>query len=461
MTSLSRLGFAGRMILIMLMVIVPGSLVALFGTWAARSRDAGTGFRVPLPDQVAAIVDLLDTTTPERRSLVLRALNAPEVRVAIEPEAPPAPQTSVRLVSFEWLVNQYTAVLGNRRASVRLLPPEGRGVLGIVDWGGIRNAGRVQIVVPSGHEHIVIELREPTFIRLFGLPTGFWVGFLGVGLAGLAIVAILRESRPLSELSHSITHFARLAEPRTVAVRGAPDVRALIDAFNTMQGRIAGLVKGRTILLGAISHDLKTYITRLRLRVEDLPDAQSRDKAVADLDDMASLIENSISLARGEADRHGHVPVDIVAILEREVRARDGCSISLSVAAGAVVMLGDEVSLRRLFANVIDNALRYGTRAEISVSEAHKQLSIDIDDDGPGIPLEERDAVVEPFYRIEGSRNRDTGGSGLGLAIAQQVVAAHSGSLSITSSPLGGARVTLTFPFRQSIDHTGEEGSAR
>jgi two-component system, OmpR family, osmolarity sensor histidine kinase EnvZ len=127
MTSLSRLGFAGRMILIILMVIVPVSLVVLFGTWSTRSRDAGTGFRVPLPEQVAAMVDLLATTTPERRSLVSRALNAPEVRVAIEPEAPPAPQITVRLISFEWLINQYTAVLDNRRASVRLLPPDGGG----------------------------------------------------------------------------------------------------------------------------------------------------------------------------------------------------------------------------------------------------------------------------------------------------------------------------------------------
>jgi two-component system, OmpR family, osmolarity sensor histidine kinase EnvZ len=182
-------------------------------------------------------------------------------------------------------------------------------VLSVIDWGRMKNAGQVQIVVPWGHEQIVIELREPPFIRLFGLPTGFWAGVLGVGLAGLAIAAILRESRPLSELSDSVTHFASLAEPRNVAVRGAPDVRALIDAVNTMQGRIAGLVKGRTILLGAVSHDLKTYITRLRLRVEDLPDDLARDKAVADLDDLAALIENSISFARGEADRQGHVPV--------------------------------------------------------------------------------------------------------------------------------------------------------
>lgn len=444
MSILGRLGLAGRMILIIILVIVPVSLVALFGAWTARGRDAGTGPRVPGPDQIAAMVDLIEMTPLERRTLVLRALNSPEVRVAVQATAPES-AIALRMPAFEWLVRSYAEALGSRAARVTVSSPAAdSSLLRIFDWRQMRNVGDVQVVVPSGGEFIVIELRQPSIVTMFGLPSGFWTGALGVVLAGLAIVAIVREARPLQDLSSSVSAFAALAAPQQVPVRGAPDVRRLIEAVNDMQARISGLIKGRTVLLGAVSHDLKTYITRLRLRVEDLPDAQ-RDKAARDLDDMTALVERSIDLARATAAPVVLREVELGALLESDLRARGDGRVAMVARSGQVRVLADDLTLRRLFANLIDNALRHGKRVEVSLVADPDGATVHIDDDGPGVPQSERDVVFEPFYRHDASRNWDTGGSGLGLAIVRQISDAHGATIEIGTSPLAGARFSVRF----------------
>jgi two-component system, OmpR family, osmolarity sensor histidine kinase EnvZ len=212
-----------------------------------------------------------------------------------------------------------------------------------------------------------------------------------------------------------------------------------------MQARIAALVKGRAILLGAVSHDLKTYITRLRLRVEDVPDDTARDKAARDLDDMTRLIDSSIDLARASASIGDKRALDVGVLLSKDASNREEPRLRLLANDTALPVLGDDVALGRLFGNLIDNALRYGRHAEVSAHVIADRIIVHVDD-GPGIPAAERFAVLEPFHRLEGSRNRDTGGSGLGLAIANQVAGAHDGTLTISQSPMGGARVIVSLP---------------
>jgi signal transduction histidine kinase len=214
-----------------------------------------------------------------------------------------------------------------------------------------------------------------------------------------------------------------------------------------MQERIAALVKGRTILLGSISHDVKTFLTRLRLRVETIPDAKQRERAVRDLDGMTALVEDAIALARGAAVSERREDVDIAALLREEIGARaDARAILGAVPSGSFAVRGDAVALRRLFTNLIDNALRYGAAAKVAVERAGSHVAVLVDDDGPGIPALERAAVFEPFYRIEGSRSRDTGGAGLGLAIARAITEAHGGKISAEGGPGGGARIRVELP---------------
>jgi signal transduction histidine kinase len=378
---------------------------------------------------------------------VLRALNGPDVRVAVEARAPDAPPVTLRLPTIEWLVNQYAETLADRRAVVTIGAPQGATrFLALLDWrGGVEH---LRIVAPIGAEFAVIELRQPPLVRVIGLPTGFWVGVLGFLLALLAIVAIVRESRPLGELSTALSRFGADGVPAPVIPRGAADVRRLIETVNEMQGRIAALLTGRTILLGAVSHDLKTFVTRLRLRVEDLPDESARYKAVRDLDDMTRLIDDSLALARGQAVPEAATAVNLAALVADELAIRDEPRLTMTPTAAPVWVRGHAASLQRLLANLLDNALRYAGRASVQVSNTPTHIVLDVDDDGPGIPADQRQAVFEPFVRLERSRSRETGGSGLGLAIVRRIAEAHGGEVEVLDSPLGGARFQVRWPIQ-------------
>jgi two-component system osmolarity sensor histidine kinase EnvZ len=234
-------------------------------------------------------------------------------------------------------------------------------------------------------------------------------------------------------------------------VRGAPEIRKLIEASNQMEARISALLRGRTILLGAVSHDLKTYLTRLRLRVEAIADPAQRDKAIGELDDMTRLIDDSIGIARGAAEAPHREMVNLVELIEGDVSTREAPGTVVHAGAGPHAVLGDRIGLRRLFGNLIDNALRYGTNVEVNIVRDDEWLRVTVDDDGPGIADADRHAVFEPFYRLDPSRSRGTGGSGLGLAIVKQVAEAHPARVSVDRSPLGGARFVVNLPSRLSV----------
>ncbi len=193
---------------------------------------------------------------------------------------------------------------------------------------------------------------------------------------------------------------------------------------------------------------MKTYITRLRLRAETLEDDDRRTRTARDLDDMAALIDDALAVARGGSVSDRRERVELRELLRTEIDERPGEAITLREApnTSGLAVMGDPVALRRLFSNLIDNALRYGSKAEVELARHDEMIEINIDDNGPGIPEAERQAVFEPFYRLEQSRSRETGGSGLGLAIARQIVDAHGGAIAIAQSPQGGARIVVSLP---------------
>ena len=284
--------------------------------------------------------------------------------------------------------------------------------------------------------------------RIMGIPPGFIIGVVGALLAVLAVLAVMREAKPLQQLAQSVTAFGGDAAPRNVTPSGAPDLRRLISAVNDMQGRIAQLVTGRTVLLGAISHDLRTFITRLRLRVESLEDDDMRERAARDLESMSALLDDSLALAKSSQGDDGHEPVDLVGLLRDEINDRVDQDVTFldDAADQAIVVQGDDLALRRLFNNLIDNGVRYGERVSLSVVLDQNSPIVTVDDDGPGVPANERHAIFTPFYRLEASRSRETGGSGLGLAIAQQIARSLHAEISVGDAPSGGARFRVRFP---------------
>jgi two-component system, OmpR family, osmolarity sensor histidine kinase EnvZ len=445
---LGHLGFTGRVLAIVLLALL--ALIAVGAGLAYMARQRGTADNAMLlPERAAAIVEVLESTPPERRETALKALSSESLAVFFRDRAPAPDPRQRRLPAVERVIGHYFDEVGGREVIATLAAeaiPRWRQLRLGQYWLASREPLKVAIGLSTGG-YAVLESRGDIVSRIWGMPRGFLIGTLGalVGLA--AIIAIMREGRPLRRLSASVAQFADRAVPDPVERAGAPEIRRLIRAVNEMQERIAGLVKGRTILLGSISHDVKTFLTRLRLRVETIPDAEQRERAVRDLDGMTALVEDAIALARGAAVSERREDVDIAALLCEEIGGRADARASIgAVPSGSFAVRGDAMALRRLFTNLIDNALRYGAAAKVAIERAGSQAIVLVDDDGPGIPAVERAAVFEPFYRIEGSRSRDTGGAGLGLAIARAITEAHGGSISAEAGPDGGARIRVELP---------------
>ncbi len=267
---------------------------------------------------------------------------------------------------------------------------------------------------------------------------------LGAMLVSVLLVRWL--ARPLSDFTEAARRFYQQRDMTLVPEEGPREVRALASAFNDMQRRITRLVDDRTQTLAAVSHDLKTPITRLRFRIEEIGDGAARDAIAADLDEMERMLDQTLAYLRGDRAGEETKPVDLVAILASLVSdlADAGRKVTLAGAATAVVP-GRRLSLKRAFANLIDNALKYGGAAEIEVRTGDS-LEIAIRDRGPGIAPADIERAFAPFVRLEPSRNQETGGFGLGLAIAQAIVEGHGGTLTLANHPEGGLVATIRLP---------------
>jgi signal transduction histidine kinase len=268
---------------------------------------------------------------------------------------------------------------------------------------------------------------------------------LGAVLVSLLLVRWL--TGPLTGFVTASRHLYRGRDAVLVPERGPREVRDLAIAFNDMQRRIGRLIDDRTQALAAVSHDLKTPITRLRFRVEDVTDAGARAAITADLDEMERMLDQTLAYLRGDRADEEVRPVDIVAILGTITNdASDrGLAVSLAGAANATVP-GRRLALKRAFGNLIDNAVKYGGRAEVEVRDQAETVVVTIRDHGPGIAPDMVDRALAPFVRLEPSRNQETGGFGLGLTIAHAILEGHQGVLSLANHAEGGLVATVELP---------------
>ena len=446
---MGRIRIASRLVLIIVGAIVAVQLLmaAVFIVDYRPSTDEFSD--TPLLAQIAALTQAIERAPAQERDLILRAASGSRFNAEIHLSPPPADTTrSDLLADREQKLRSLIGPPADRLVALSLVTRADRGGQKVSRLRDLVGA-RVRAIVGLTDGGVLnIEAEGPITWRLFGIPAGLLASLFGFLVALIAIVVVRRETKPLSELTESVSRFGTAAEPQPMAERGAPDIRMLIRAVNAMQVRIAELVRNRTIVLGAISHDLRTYVTRLRLRLELLPDSEQRRKAETDLSDMQALMDDALAFARASFAGAPPEPVNLTAIVraECETLRAQGRSVSLTGGDGPLIVRGTAAGLARITANLVNNAVAYGGGAEVSLHEDAQTIALWVEDRGPGIPAAERERVFEPFHRLEASRNRDKGGAGLGLTIVRQIVESLGGSVTIADRPGGGSRASVTLP---------------
>ncbi len=406
----------------------------------------------PSPARLDALATLLERTGADSRQSVLDAVSSPQFMVRIAPSA--APVSGETPPQQQQLRETYAAGLASRAVEI-VSPPDHRISRGFPRIARLMaNAIEFRIGLRSG-ELLIIDAYTRLPVTPLGLPVGFGAGLFGSVVALLALLVMQRETRPLARLAAAVDRVDLSADPPPLpdARRSAPEIRAVIAAFNRLQGRLAEMLRARMTLVGGIAHDVRTFATRLRLRVEHIPDDAERQRAVADIDDMIRLLDDALLSTRAGAGGLSQEMVELAALIAAEVHDRrvQGAQVDLVTDERArdVVVLGDRLALRRVLANIIDNALAYGHAAHVRAALKDGLIVVSIDDEGAGIPADQRQTVLEPFHRLEKSRNRATGGAGLGLAVVRSLVEAHGGTIEIAAAPSGGTRVNVVLPVFQ------------
>ncbi|MGC4027939.1 MAG: ATP-binding protein [Steroidobacteraceae bacterium] len=266
-------------------------------------------------------------------------------------------------------------------------------------------------------------------------------------IAGLSLLAARMIMRPLQRLAEAADRLGREREFTPVHKTGLPELDAIADSFNQMQQRLKRFIDERTHMLAAISHDLRTPLTRMRLFAEVVGDKQQWEPMLNDIGEMEQMLRASLVFAGNEARREPHSRVDIAALL---ISLCD----TISDAGGRVSYEGPNhaelpcqpVAIRRAFSNLIDNACKYGEQACVRLIDGAGMMEVTIGDCGPGIPAEQVELAFTPFRRLEGSRNRESGGTGLGLSIARDIVHGHGGSIELEANQPQGLLVRVRLP---------------
>jgi signal transduction histidine kinase len=444
-----RLSLLARLTMLVLIAISIAWLVVLGRFYRAYNAFDVTG--LPKPGQLVTLVDLIEKASSEDRANLASILAAGNLTVRFGRPEELNPLQTTQTPAPDGVETAYRAALGTRRFSISRVPTP------LFGWGLLRPLPAIpdhlaiDIALADG-DSLIIETHPWMLVSSIGLPLGFGAGLFGTIVALVALILMHRQAKPLTRLVSALDTIdpggAPIQLPR--AVSHVPEIRVLIDAFNRLQSRLSRLIRARIAMVGGISHDVRTFATRLRLRVDQIPDPVSRQRAVDDIDDMIRLLDDSLLASRAGVGELAEELVDFALIVIREIEDRKlpqgRMRISVAPDAASTVILGDRLALRRIVANLVDNALKHAPHVAVTLSVEAGHFLLIIDDDGPGIPFDKREDLLEPFVRLEGSRNRATGGAGLGLAIVRTLAEAHGGGVLIQDSPMGGARIAVRLP---------------
>ncbi len=428
-------------------VLIAGLVVVQIAGLTIHALDRVDALRLAQTREIAVrVISTYRTvmmTAPERREAVLDELrHTPGVtaELARDPPTLELPDESP---------------FGQRllRINLNLVP-----LMGVPHWRGLRiladhNRHRLNIAmrIPDGdwlNLTVPVEpLRpwhSPRFLAAFLLMT--------VTAAGLTVWAVRRLTAPVRTLAAAAEALGRDVNAAPLPEGGPSEVATAAAAFNTMAARIRRFVQDRTELLTAIGHDLRTPITRLKLRAEFVEDDEQRGKMLADLEELEAMVSATLAFGRDARTTEPVASLDLAellrTVLDETGDTRPDAATRLAYEGPPhLTVQGRPLALKRAFANLVSNAVSYGGSARITLNPpAGRMVVIEVEDDGPGIPPGELERVFEPFHRGEPSRNRETGGVGLGLPIARNIMRAHGGDVALSNRPMSGVKATVTLP---------------
>jgi signal transduction histidine kinase len=451
-----------------LLVLVAGLIVSLLvGSWIysldrMQAVRAVGGFSAA--QRITNLTKLVQDAPREWRERIVAGLSDQNFRVslsALPPDiAPNEDDAAAAQAIKEFLVDQLSLAPGQQPrvwASVPGSPPYGgmgpmmgrgpmmHGFGGFAGFGGFRDL-QVAVPLPDG-QWLSFATALPESGSAFSRQFLLSMAIMAIVVLMVSVWAVRRVTAPLAAVSAAAERLGNDLNASPMPETGTIETRQAARAFNNMQTRLRSLIENRTRMLAAISHDLRTPLTLLRLRAENVENPQERDKMLATIAEMDAMVGETLQFARDEATTELRRPTDIAALVQSIVddMADAGMPVKMQFAASIVYNCRPD-SLKRAIRNLIDNAVKYGKAANAAIQTTPKTIEIVIDDEGPGIPEQELARVFDPFYRLEGSRSRDTGGVGLGLAIAQSIVQAHLGELVLSNRPTAGLRARIALP---------------
>lgn len=421
----------GRLVLLMATGLVVAQLAGAAIHLAERQRTVGRTVSDEMTHRLAAVYRAIDGHAAGSRPHLAMQLSSPRQQLAIEAAAPEAVAGPTLL---DDLPGRLHGLLGDR---VEVRPVR------LPHFGAF--AYDIYLQLASGEW---LRIRGSAPDEIFAQPwhLAFNLALMLLAVAGVVAVAARSTVRPLTDLARAAHGLADDLRRPPLAEDGPAEVREAAHAFNVMQTRIRQGIEERERFLAAVSHDLKTPVTRLRLRTEMLAEAGLRERFRSDIEEMQQLLDGTLDFLRGKAVDESLQPIDLVALLESLADDFAGRGPVRLHCPESLRIFGRPVALKRALANLIDNAVKYGGRADVEMMQGPDGVCITVDDAGPGMPDAELEKVFEPFYRIEGSRSRDTGGTGLGLAIVRQIALSHDGEVMLSNRDGGGLRATLRLP---------------
>jgi signal transduction histidine kinase len=437
-----------------LLILLGGLLVShAVGSWfytADREQAVRAVGGFATAQRIANLTRLIQEAPRESRQRIVAALGDQSFRVSLSAEAPETPNAEGDATVAE-AIRRYLAdrlSLGSTRqprvwASAAKGPPfgpwhmampHGPMMHGFGPFAGFRD---LQIAIPLTD--------GPWLIFATGLPEGgpaysaqflLSMAIMAIIILAVSVWAVRRVTAPLAGLAAAAHRLGQDVSAPPLPEVGTVETRQAARAFNEMQTRLRALIDNRTRLLAAISHDLRTPLTILRLRAEAVENEQERERMLATISEMDSMIGTALQLARDEGAGEPRKQVDLAALVQGVVDEMSGAGFPVRMRVAAAVLYECQpVALRRAVRNLLDNAVKYGKSGSVELSVAPQSIEVAIDDDGPGVPEDELARVLEPYYRLEESRSRETGGIGLGLAIARAIAQAHGGTRERAQSP--------------------------